>query len=131
MAALTADEMAQIKQILQQRHLQLIEEIRDELERSGEQHYVELAGRVTDLGDDSVADMLVDLDAAIVDRQITEVRQIEATLKRLAAADYGVCADCGADIPFSRLRVYPTAKRCVSCQSVHEKTYTHEGNPTL
>lgn len=131
MAALSTEETAQLKQLLQQRQQQLIEEIRDELARSGEQHYIDLAGRVTDLADESVADMLADLDAAIVDRQITEVREIEAALKRLAGGDSGACVDCGAAIPMDRLRAYPTATRCVSCQSVHEKTYAHEGNPTL
>lgn len=131
MAAFTADEAAQLKQSLEKRRQLLLEEIRDELARSGEQHYVDLAGRVPDLGDESVADMLADLDAAMVDRQVVEVRAIEATLKRLAAGNYGACADCGADIPLERLRAYPTAARCVSCQSVHEKTFAHEGNPSL
>ncbi|MBZ0097018.1 MAG: TraR/DksA family transcriptional regulator, partial [Sulfuricella sp.] len=129
--AFTADEAAQLKQSLEKRRQLLLEEIRDELARSGEQHYVDLAGRVPDLGDESVADMLADLDAAMVDRQVVEVRAIEATLKRLAAGNYGACADCGADIPLERLRAYPTAARCVSCQSVHEKTFAHEGNPSL
>lgn len=131
MAVLTADQTAQLRQIMEQRLQQLLEEIRDELTRSGEQHYIDLAGRVTDLGDESVADMLADLDAAMVDRQITEVREIEASLKRLAAGDFGACADCGGEIVFARLRAYPTATRCISCQAVHEKTYAHEGNPTL
>lgn len=131
MAALSTEETAQLKQLLQQRQQQLIEEIRDELARSGEQHYIDLAGRVTDLADESVADMLADMDAAIVDRQITEVREIEAALKRLAAGDFGTCVDCGADIPVARLKVYPTAARCIDCQSMHERTYAHEGNPTL
>jgi RNA polymerase-binding protein DksA len=131
MAAFTADEAAQIKQILEKRRQLLLEEIRDELARSGEQHYVDLAGRVPDLGDESVADMLVDLDAAIVDRQIVEMRDVEAALKRLAAGDYGACVDCGTEIPFERLRAYPTASRCVSCQSVREKTFAREGTPSL
>ena len=131
MAAYTADEVAQLKLSLEKRRQLLLEEIRDELTRSGEQHYVDLAGRVPDLGDESVADMLADLDAAIVDRQIVEVRTIEATLKRLSSGDYGACVDCGADIPLERLRAYPTAERCISCQSVHELTYAHEGRPTL
>jgi RNA polymerase-binding protein DksA len=131
MATLTADETAQLKMILEQRHQQLLEEIRDELARSGEQHYIDLAGRVTDPGDESVADMLADMDAAIVDRQVKEVREIETTIKRLATGDYGSCAGCGTDIPFARLRAYPTATRCVSCQAVHEKTFVHEGNPSL
>lgn len=131
MAAFTADQAAQLKQSLEKRRQLLLEEIRDELTRSGEQHYVDLAGRVPDLGDESVANMLSDLDAAIVDRQIVEVRTIEATLKRLSSGDYGACVDCGADIPLERLRAYPTAERCISCQSVHELTYAHEGRPTL
>lgn len=131
MAALTADETAKLKQVLEQRKQQLLEEIRDELARSGEQNYIELAGRVTDPGDESVADMLTDLNAAMVDRQVNEVRQIEAACKRLAAGELGSCSDCGIDIPFQRLVAYPTAVRCVTCQSVHEKTYSHEGQPTL
>ena len=131
MAAFTSDEAVQLKQSLEKRRQLLLEEIRDELTRSGEQHYVDLAGRVPDLGAESVANMLSDLDAAIVDRQIVEVRTIEATLKRLSSGDYGACVDCGADIPLERLRAYPTAERCISCQSVHELTYAHEGRPTL
>lgn len=131
MAAFTADQAAELRQSLERRRQQLLEEIRDELARSGEQHYVDFAGHVTDLGDESVADMLADLGAAMVDRQIVEVRAIEATLKRLAAGDYGSCIDCDADIPMERLRAYPTAARCISCQSLHELTYAHEGRPTL
>ncbi|HUX64792.1 TraR/DksA family transcriptional regulator [Sulfuricella sp.] len=131
MAAFTADEAAQLKQSLEKRRQLLLEEIRDELARSGEQHYIDLAGRVPDLGDESVADMLADLGAAMVDRQVIEVRAIEVTLKRLASGDYGSCVDCGADIPLERLRAYPTAARCISCQSLHELTYAHEGRPTM
>lgn len=131
MAAFTADEAAQLKQSLEKRRQLLLEEIRDELARSGEQHYVDLAGRVPDLGDESVADMLADLGAAMVDRQVIEVRAIEVTLKRLSSGEYGSCVDCGADIPLERLRAYPTAARCISCQSIHELTYAHEGRPTL
>ncbi|MDD5242325.1 MAG: TraR/DksA family transcriptional regulator [Sulfuricella sp.] len=131
MAAFTADETAQIRQTLGKRQEQLLGEIRDELTRSGEQHYIDLAGRVTDLGDASVADLIADTDAAIVDRQVAEVREIEAASRRLATGDFGSCIDCGVDIPFARLLVYPTAVRCMACQSQHEKTYAHVGNPTL
>lgn len=131
MAAFTTDETAKIKQALEQRQQQLIEEIRDELANSGEQHYIDLAGRVNDLADESVADLIADMDAAMVDRQVTEVREIEVASARLAAGDFGSCVDCGADIPLARLLAYPTAVRCTACQGVHEKTYAHAGNPSL
>ena len=131
MAQLTEDQLAQVKAVLQQRYLELREEIRDELERSGNEHYADLAGSVADPGDDSVADMLVDVDAALVDRQVREIREVEAALKRLADLDFGDCIECGGEIGFERLMAYPTARRCVQCQNLHEKNYSHESNPTL
>ena len=131
MAKFTEDQLAQIKTALQQRYLRLREEVRSELERSGDERYVDLAGSVADVGDDSVADMLLDLNAAIVDRQVNEMREVETALKRLADLDFGDCLDCGNEIGFKRLMAYPTAQRCVRCQSLHEKTYSHEPKPTL
>lgn len=131
MAKLTDDQLVQLKTALQQRYLDLREEVRGELERSGEQRYVDLAGSVGDVGDDSVADMMLDLNAAIVDRQVKEMREMEVSLKRLAELNFGDCIDCGDEIGFDRLMAYPTAQRCVRCQRVHEKTYSHEPNPTL
>ncbi len=131
MAALTPEQLDELKQLMQKRQHLLLEDIRDELIRSGDQHYIDLAGRVTDLGDESVADMLADMDAAIIDRQVKEVRELDATLKRLAKGNYGYCVDCGNEIGYERLLAYPTALRCIQCQSVREKTYAHEGNPTL
>ncbi|MBA2658924.1 MAG: TraR/DksA family transcriptional regulator [Nitrosospira sp.] len=123
MAKLTDEQLSQLKTKLQQRYLELREEVRDELKRSGDERYVDLAG--------SVADMLLDINAAIVDRQVNEMREVEATLKRLAELNFGDCIDCGGEIGFDRLMAYPTAQRCVRCQSLHEKTYSHEPNPSL
>ena len=131
MANLTDDQLAQLKAALQRRYLELREEIRSELERSGNQHYADLTGSVADLGDASVADLLVDLNANLVDRQVNEIREVEAALKRLAELDFGDCVECGGEIGFERLMAYPTAQRCVRCQELHEKTYSHENNPTL
>lgn len=57
MAQFTEEQLAQLKEVLQQRYLQLREEVRDELESSDNQHYADLAGSVADPGDASVADM--------------------------------------------------------------------------
>ncbi|ARO86719.1 conjugal transfer protein TraR [Nitrosospira lacus] len=131
MAKLTEDQLAQLKTSLQQRYLDLREEVRGELESSGEQRYIELAGSVRDAGDGSVADLLLDINTAMVDRQVHEMREVETSLKRLAELNFGDCIDCGSEIGFDRLMAYPTALRCVRCQDVYEKTYSHEGTPTL
>lgn len=131
MAQLTDDQIAQLKGRLQEIYLSLREEVRAELERSGHEGYAELAGPTPDLGDSAVADMLADLDIGLADRQVKEMQEVEAALKRVADLNFGDCAQCGDEIGFERLMAYPTAQRCVRCQELHEKTYAHENKPTL
>jgi len=131
MAALNKEQTKRLTQALEERQKLLLEEVRAELERSGEEHYADLAGRVTDSGDESVADLLTDVGVAMIDRQVHELRDIEAARKRLAAGSFGDCEDCGTDIGFERLMAYPTARRCIQCQNKHEKGFAHAGTPRL
>jgi DnaK suppressor protein len=43
--------------------------------------------------------------------------RIELAERRIAAGDYGYCAECGEEIPEGRLKIDPMAERCVSCAS--------------
>lgn len=131
MATLTRTELETLKRELTEQRARLIGEIQDELERSGEQHYVDLAGRVADTGDEALADLLADVDAALIDRHVNELRAIDDALGRMDAGGFGVCVDCGQPIGFARLKTLPTALRCSACQDKHEKLYAHEGRPTL
>lgn len=131
MSNLTQEQLATLKQALQHRYRELLDEIREELIRSGDQHYIDLAGRVPDPGDQSVAYALADLHAVIVDRQIKELRIVEAALERMAQMNYGDCVECGADIGFERLTASPTAARCIGCQAVYEKTHAGPSSPSL
>ncbi len=45
-----------------------------------------------------------------------EMSQIERTLERIDAGDYGICIDCGEKIPEKRLLAVPEAIRCVFCE---------------
>ena len=45
-----------------------------------------------------------------------EERQIGVARRALAAGTYGTCADCGAEIPESRLEARPEATLCIDCQ---------------
>lgn len=131
MSSLSPAQIATLENALLARRNALLAEVREELIRTGEQHYIDLAGRVTDSGDQAVADLIADLDAAHIDRDITELREIDAALGRIRAETYGNCIDCGADIDVARLEAYPTAARCVRCQAQHEHTYAHTGTPRL
>lgn len=130
--ALTPTQLARLDAELASRYEALLEEVRDELETSENQQYVELIGRTpADTGDESVGDMLADLNLGMIDRDIQEIRDIEAARARRKDGSFGTCIDCRADIDFERLLAYPTAKRCFSCQQQREKTYAHAGTPKL
>ncbi|RMD69917.1 MAG: TraR/DksA family transcriptional regulator [Gammaproteobacteria bacterium] len=131
MAELTKEQLQELRQLLEQQRRQLQEEIREELLRSDEQHYIDLAERVHDVGEQSVADLLADYNIALIDHQLKVLKEVEDALIRMNMGDYGVCVDCGDEIGYERLRVYPAALRCIRCQSLREKTYAHENNPTL
>ena len=107
------------------------EEIRRELIRSDKQHFIDLAGEVRDLENQSLADLLVDLDLADIDRHIQEIREIDASLIRIAGGSYGECIQCGGPIDKERLAALPTAQRCHRCQEFHEKTYIQQGRASF
>jgi RNA polymerase-binding transcription factor DksA len=44
-----------------------------------------------------------------------EIRMIQAALARLEEGEYGVCVNCGEDIPIERLNAVPHAPRCTTC----------------
>jgi RNA polymerase-binding protein DksA len=130
--ALTQTQVSKLKRKLDKQYESLLEEVRDALEKSENQQYVELIDRApADSGDEATGDALADLNLAIIDRHVREIRDIEATRLRIGDGSFGTCIDCSGEIGIERLLAYPTAKRCFVCQRQHEKTYAHEGNPTL
>lgn len=123
---LTESQLRDFRTRLKERFHELREEIRLELLRSDEEHYIDLAGQVHDLEEESVANLLVDLDLAVLDMHIEEIREIDQSLIRIAEDGYGVCLDCEGDIEIERLLAYLTAKRCAECQRAYE--HGHAGN---
>jgi RNA polymerase-binding transcription factor DksA len=124
-------QIAHLNRVLERRGRELRDEIRELLLKSDHEHHRDLAGMVGDEGDESVANMLADLDAAFIDRHVRELGETEGARRRLAAGSYGMCVQCGQGIGYERLAAYPTATRCFACAAQHEKTYAHEGTPTL
>jgi RNA polymerase-binding transcription factor DksA len=128
---LTDRELGEFKTQLEKRYRMLREEIRQELLDSDNEHYIDLAGQVHDLEEESVADLLVDLDLAVIDLHVAEIREIDAALMRMARGRFGICAKCGDEIETERLRAQPTARRCNPCQANHERNHVGPRRSTL
>jgi len=118
---LTDAQIAGLKKILQDHEQQLRAEIRDELLRSENGEYTDIAGRVHDPGEESIANLLAEQNIAIIAHQTNELRAVELALQRIEADHYGVCVDCAAPIAFTRLQAQPSAERCITCQTQKER----------
>jgi DnaK suppressor protein len=74
-----------------------------------------------EIGEDRMADLNAEPEVAALERDVVELREIEAAQGRVHEPDFGLCVDCEADIPFARLEANPSAKRCVACQARAER----------
>ena len=124
-------EYSHFEHKLRDRWCELRDETREVLTRTDNEGYAEIAGRVNDLEDQSVADLLVDASLAAVTRDVQEIRAVERALKRIALGTYGVCVSCGQPIGHERLEAHPTANRCAACQRAYEHEHATAPTPRL
>ena len=129
--ALNQQQTQELQKVIEQRRRVLIDELREDLHRMRRDSMEDLAGPAPDAGDDSVATVIGDLHRADLGRDLTELQGLEAARNRMADGSYGTCLNCGGDIDIERLRVNPSAVRCIDCQTVHEKTHDGINPPTL
>lgn len=131
MRNLTEQQVTALKTSLDQRTRILAEEIRTELAASDDEQHRNLANAAPDTTGESLARAFVDVEVALIDRQVKELRDIEAARQRMHNGSYGTCTDCEEAVPYARLVAYPIAKRCIACQEKHDKTHAHESTPRL
>jgi RNA polymerase-binding protein DksA len=61
-----------------------------------------------------------EVQTVMLERRARDLREVTRALADLDAGRYGTCQDCGGRIPEARLRVMPSATRCVPCQGARE-----------
>lgn len=114
---LTNRDIAKFERRLKQREKELKDEIFSDLTQTHDRIY---ADRVLDSGEEAVADVMVHMEFAELRKEVVELGEVEAALRRIREGTYGICEDCSIEIDPRRLAVYPTAKRCTACQRRHE-----------
>ena len=100
-----------IHQQLQTRYDEIqtrLQKIRHDVQHKNEPLQADFAEQATERENDEVLDAL---DHSIRD----EMAQIQVTLQRLAAGEYGICEVCEKKIPLQRLAALPHTSRCVAC----------------
>jgi DnaK suppressor protein len=131
MSALSEDQRQRLAVQLRDRERELYADIQRE-QGKDEGDWARTVGAAPDAGEYSVHDLESDLHHAEIGRDIGELRAIGDALQRIRTGDYGVCIDCGGNIPFERLQAQPTARRCIDCQRRYDRTHAGgERGPTL
>lgn len=131
MSTLDPERLASIRDRLQSRDRFLRAEIDSTQPGPDDAGPANIVGRVRDSGEDSVADHEQTVKQADVARDVGELNDIAAALDRMRDGSYGTCERCGSDIPVARLDAQPTARRCIRCQAMHEKTHAVGAAPTM
>jgi RNA polymerase-binding protein DksA len=86
-----------------------------------------------DEGDSALSDEGLELTTSLAELAGSRAAAVESALERFREGRYGVCDDCGDDIPIERLEAVPAAVLCVDCQRERETAarYTRAYSPVL
>ncbi|MFT6408057.1 MAG: DnaK suppressor protein [Arenicella sp.] len=70
--------------------------------------------------DDSSELAEAEVGLALEDHIIDSLAQIDLALEKIEHGQYGLCIDCGKNIPIPRLEAFPAAARCLACKQIVE-----------
>ncbi|MBB3176790.1 TraR/DksA family transcriptional regulator [Variovorax sp. Sphag1AA] len=122
MTRLTSEDRDQLRaqlEALKQRTLDELRRRTDPIDKLQER--ISYEHEVHNNAEDAEEERSEDLRFAEIDIDRQRLEEIEEAQRRMAKESYGVCVDCGEDIPRGRLMAYPTALRCNACQVAWER----------
>jgi DnaK suppressor protein len=102
-----------LREDLSRRRDELYERVKA-FRRDQSEEMLSTPGDVMDVAKSSID---VDTHASIIETLERQLAEIDDALKRVEQAQYGVCLNCGEEIPTERLKAVPSAIYCVDCQA--------------
>jgi len=110
-----------LRQLLLAQKVQLLEKIKQE--RGGLSGRAEAASVQLSSAEQSHAQNMTERDTAFAlqEHDVSELDAVESALNRITQGTYGLCQSCELEIPITRLLAFPSAMRCIDCQSKAEK----------
>jgi DnaK suppressor protein len=114
---MTPDRAAALRRNFTSRQYDLQRDVHDRMRGEREAD----SNGVRDMVNASDAHVERDMSFALLQMRTEALANVEQTLARVDAGGYGVCTDCGIDIPAVRLQALPFAVRCRMCASPREQ----------
>lgn len=119
---LTTEQTRTLENLLIERERQLAAEIAA-ARATGRERDDARASEVTDRKEDATDEAAVEVADAEIERDVNELKAVQAARLRLGAGLYGVCIDCEEPIALQRLMAQPSALRCMRCQTGYEEKH--------
>ena len=102
---------------------------REELHKNGEGLTEELADYDQHPADQGTETLEQEIDETTLMLLDDEEQRVKAARQALAEGRYGICVDCGKEIPAARLDAIPETIRCVEDQRLYEARLRQRGAP--
>jgi RNA polymerase-binding protein DksA len=115
--ALTPKQLDDLRHLLEQQMRQLRAALRVDLHADDSSH---ISITPDSDADWTTADVESDSLIAKAGRDAKELSETTAAIDKLLDGSYGICEACGEAIGYPRLLAYPSARRCLACQTAAE-----------
>ena len=110
------ERQLQLREVLLEKKREVWNELRNELFRKTGEELHSQFDLALDPGDQGLIDLLEDTGLSVADIRRQELTAMDEAVGRLEQGTYGICEECGREIPEERLRVIPFARYCVKDQ---------------
>jgi len=120
MNGLTDQQLASLQAALEQRKLTLLQQLSGRMD--GELARVPAVEEIETSPADSASNRTLNqLELEAGEHKQAQLSSVRQALARIEDGSYGLCDNCGNEIPFSRLNARPEAPFCIACQTRLEK----------
>ena len=111
----TSAKYPDIRRALERQRADLLEEVGDVLT----QHKTPEA--LPDVSDQASAEEDQRFSMRIMEREQNLLKKVNEALERMKNRTYGICEQCGEDIPYKRLKARPVTTFCIECKTLQEQ----------
>ncbi len=110
-----------LRKNLIKRREEIVKEAKTEIARYLKGENKQLVETALDDGDWSIIDLSEDINFKRLETHRETLTKIDEALRKLNEGTYGICEDCGEEIPQERLEIMPFAILCKDCQEKKEE----------
>jgi len=114
-----SDELKKLEEQLMKRREELLRELQGGIGSLQK----DASSPTGDSADVAMDIMQEDLYSQLAELEAQELARIEHALQRIREGTYGICEECGQQIPAARLKALPFTTLCVQCQAQYEEEY--------